>query len=152
VFTAQGRTGRAVPDISAVADPNTGYLIGETQTFPDGSQKYSEYRLGGTSLSSPLVAGIMALTNQAAGHPLGFINPLLYSLAGTSAITDVTSPSSTIAMVRANYLNGVDASNGLGYVLRTANQTQSLVTAPGYDDVTGLGTPTGLLLSAVIGH
>jgi subtilase family serine protease len=152
VFTAQGRTGRAVPDISADADPNTGYLIGETQTFPDGSQKYSEYRIGGTSLSSPLVAGIMALANQAAGHPLGFINPLLYSLAGTSAITDVTSPSSTIAMVRANYINGVDASNGLGYVLRTANQTQSLVTAPGYDDVTGLGTPTGALLSAVIGH
>ncbi len=37
VFTAQGRTGRAVPDIAAFADPNTGYLIGETQTFPDGS-------------------------------------------------------------------------------------------------------------------
>jgi subtilase family serine protease len=41
VFSAQGRTGRAVPDVSANADPNTGYLIGETQTFPDGTVKYS---------------------------------------------------------------------------------------------------------------
>src|SRR5262249_55650351 len=57
VFAAQGRTGRAVPDIAAVGDPNTGYLVGQTQTFPDGSVKYSEYRIGGTSLSSPLTAG-----------------------------------------------------------------------------------------------
>jgi subtilase family serine protease len=149
VFTAQGRTGRAVPDIAADADPNTGYLIGETQTFPDGSVKYSEYRTGGTSLASPLIAGIMALANQAAGHPLGFVNPLLYGLAGSSAFNDVVSPASTIAVVRTNYVNGVDPSDGLAYVLRTANQTLSLRTTPGYDDVTGLGTPTSSFLAKV---
>jgi subtilase family serine protease len=152
VFTAQGRTGRAVPDISAIADPNTGLMVGETQTFPDGSVKYSEYRIGGTSLASPIVAGIMALANQAAGHALGFVNPLLYSLAGTSALTDLTSPASPIAMVRTNFVNSVDASGGLAYRLRTVNQTQSLVATPGYDDVTGLGTPAGDLLAAVVGH
>jgi len=152
VFTAQGRTGRAVPDISALADPNTGYLVGETQTFPDGSVKYGEYRIGGTSLASPIVAGIMALANQAAGHPLGFVNPLLYSLAGTSAFTDVTSPSSTVAMVRADYNNSVDASAGVRFSLRTANQTQSLVTTAGWDDVTGVGSPAGALLAAVAGR
>jgi subtilase family serine protease len=151
VFTAQGRTGRAVPDIGADADPNTGYLIGETQTFPDGSVKYSEYRLGGTSLACPLIAGIMALANQAAGHPLGFANPVLYRLAGSAAFNDVVSPASTVAMVRTNYVNGVDASNGLAYVLRTANQTLSLKTTPGYDDVTGLGTPAGSFLAKVAG-
>ena len=149
VFSAQGRTGRAVPDIAAVADPNSGYLIGETQTFPDGSVKYAEYRIGGTSLASPLVAGIMALANQAAGHTLGFVNPLLYGLAGTSAFNDVNSPSSTIAVVRADYINGVDASNGLRYSLRTANQTLSLQTTSGYDDVTGLGTPASSFLAAL---
>jgi subtilase family serine protease len=149
VFTAQGRTGRAVPDIAADADPNTGYLIGETQTFPDGSVKYSEYRIGGTSLASPLIAGIMALANQAAGHPLGFVNPLLYRLAGPAAFHDVVSPASTIAMVRTNYVNGVDASGGLAYVLRTANQTLSLQTTLGYDDVTGLGTPTSSFLATI---
>jgi subtilase family serine protease len=149
VFSAQGRSGRAVPDIAAIADPNAGYLIGETQTFPDGSVKYAEYRIGGTSLSSPIIAGIMALANQAAGAPLGFVNPLLYKAAGTSAFNDVVSPSSTVAMVRTNYVNGVDASNGLAYVLRTANQTLSLQTTPGYDDVTGLGTPTSSFLSTI---
>ena len=149
VFTAQGRTGRAVPDISAVGDPNTGYLIGETQTFPNGTIAYSEYRIGGTSLSSPLVAGIMALADQAAGHPHGFANPLFYSLAGSSAFTDITHPSSTVAVVRANYVNSIDASAGVVYRLRTMDQTLSLNASPGYDDVTGLGTPTSSFLSAL---
>jgi subtilase family serine protease len=149
VFAAQGRRGRAVPDISAVGDPNTGYLIGQTQTFPDGSVKYSEYRIGGTSLSSPLIAGIMALCDQAAGSPHGFANPLFYSLAGTPAFTDIVSPASTVAVVRTNYNNGVDATAGLAYRLRTMNQTLSLQTTPGYDDVTGLGTPAPLFFGSV---
>jgi len=149
VFQAQGRTGRAVPDISAVGDPNTGYLIGETQTFPNGAVAYSEYRIGGTSLSSPLVAGFMALADQAAGHTHGFANPLFYRLAGSAAFTDIVSPSSTVAVVRANYVNNIDASAGVVYRLRTMNQTLSLTTTPGYDDVTGLGTPTSSFLSAL---
>jgi subtilase family serine protease len=149
VFQAQGRTGRAVPDISAVGDPNTGYLIGETQTFPNGTVAYSEYRIGGTSLSSPLVAGIMALADQAAGHTHGFANPLFYSLAGSTAFTDIVSPASTVAVVRANYRNSIDASAGVVYRLRTMNQTLSLISTPGYDDVTGLGTPTSSFLSAL---
>jgi subtilase family serine protease len=149
VFTTQGRTGRAVPDIAAFADPNTGYLIGETQTFPDGSVKYAEYRIGGTSLSSPIMAGIMALADQAHGSPHGFANPVFYSLAGSPAFTDIVSPASTVAIVRANYNNSVDASGGLNYRLRTMNQTLSLQTTSGYDDVTGLGTPTHSFLSAL---
>ena len=149
VFQAQGRTGRAVPDISAVGDPNTGYLIGETQTFPNGTVAYSEYRIGGTSLSSPLVAGIMALADQAAGHAHGFANPLFYSLAGSSAFTDVVSPASTVAVVRANYVNSIDASAGVVYRLRTMNQNLSLTSTPGYDDVTGLGTPTSSFLNSL---
>jgi subtilase family serine protease len=144
VFTAQGRTGRAVPDVAALADPNAGYLVGQTQTFPDGSVKYSEYRLGGTSLASPIFAGIMALSDQASGTPHGFANPLFYNHA--SAFTDVVSPASTVAVVRTNYNNSVDATDGLNFVLRTANQTLSLHTTPGYDDVTGLGTPTAAVL------
>jgi subtilase family serine protease len=152
VFTAQGRTGRAVPDISALGDPNGGYLIGQTQTFPDGTVKYSEYRIGGTSLSSPIVAGIMALADQASGRHIGFANPLLYHL-GASAFHDVVDPASTIAMVRTNYNNSVDASAGLSYRLRTTNDTLSLHTTPGYDDVTGLGTPSGNFLAAIAaGH
>jgi subtilase family serine protease len=149
LFQAQGRTGRAVPDVAAVGDPNTGYLIGQTQTFPDGSVRYAEYRIGGTSLASPLMAGIMALADQAKGRPHGFANPALYALAGSTAFHDVTSPASTVATVRADYANSVDASAGILYSLRTFNQTLSLKTTAGYDDVTGLGTPTGAFLAAL---
>lgn len=145
VFTAQGRTGRAVPDVSALADPNAGYIVGQTQTFPDGSVKYSEYRLGGTSLASPIFAGLMALADEHLGGAHGFADPAIY--AASSSFTDVTSPASTIAVVRTNFVNGVDASSGLSYVLRTANQTLSLHTTPGYDDVTGVGTPNAALIN-----
>ena len=156
VFTAQHRTGRAVPDVGAVGDPNTGYLIGETQTFPDGTASYSEYRIGGTSLSSPLMAGIMAIVNQqrlAVGKPrVGFANPLFYSVAGSSAYNDVVDPASPEAEVRVNFVNSVDASGGRSYRLRTFNQTLSLHTGAGYDDVVGIGTPTTSFISTLVAH
>ncbi len=148
VFTAQGRTGRAVPDIAALGDPNAGYLVGETQTFPDGTVKYSEYRIGGTSLSSPIVAGIMALADQAAGKPHGFANPLFYKLGGM-ALNDVVNPALTESTVRVDFINGVDASNGTRTSLRTTNQNLSLQTTPGYDDVTGMGTPASGFIAAL---
>ena len=55
---------RVVPDVAALADPTTGMLVGQTQTFPDGHTDYAEYRIGGTSLASPLYAGMFALAVQ----------------------------------------------------------------------------------------
>src|SRR5439155_5781479 len=52
---------RVVPDIAALGDPTTGMLVGQTQTFPDGSLRYSEFRIGGTSLAPPLMDPSMAL-------------------------------------------------------------------------------------------
>ena len=149
VFQAQGRTGRAVPDISTLGDPQTGYLIGQTQTFPDGTAKYSEYRLGGTSLSSPILAGIMALADQAKGSPHGFANPRFYALSGSAALHDVVAPASPVAVVRVNFNNSVDASAGTNTRLRTAEQTLSLRTTAGYDDVTGVGSPAAGFLVAL---
>jgi subtilase family serine protease len=149
VFAAQGRTGRAVPDIAAFGDPNTGYIVGETQTFPDGTVKYDEYRLGGTSLSSPIMAGIMALADQKANRVHGFANPFFYSKATSGAFRDIMDPAATVAVVRTNFNNGVDASAGLSYRLRTMNQNLSLQTTPGYDDVTGLGTPNSGFLTFI---
>jgi len=84
---------------------------------------------------------MFALANQAAGHDLGFVNPALYETAGTDGFHDVTDPSSTVAVVRTNYNNDVDASDGLSFTVRTMNFTGTLHTATGFDDVTGLGTP-----------
>ena len=79
---------RAVPDISMPGDPNTGLRVGETQVFNNGTH-YAEYRIGGTSLSSPLLAGVLADAVQYSGGAIGFINPLIYGDEQMPAITDV---------------------------------------------------------------
>jgi len=135
--------GRAVPDVALDADPNTGFLVGQTQTWLDGTTHYDTYRLGGTSLASPLMAGLMALADQRAGQPHGFANPLLYASFGTAAFHDVVDPASQVAVVRVDYVNQQNPTDGLITSVRTMNFTQSLHTRPGYDDVTGVGTPNG---------
>ncbi len=134
--------GRAVPDVAMVGDPTTGMLIGETQTFSDGVY-YDTYRVGGTSLSCPLFAGVMALADQRSRRPHGFANPALYAQAGKSAYRDIVDPAGTIAAVRSDFANGENAADGINYSARTMNQTESLHTIPGYDDVTGMGAPNG---------
>jgi subtilase family serine protease len=138
-----GKPGRAVPDIAAVGDPNTGMLVGETQTFPDGSVKYSEFRIGGTSLASPVMAGIMAIADQVYGRPHGFANPAIYALAGGKELYDVKGTPPAKAVVRVDFANGTDDTGGLITSLRSLNVTQSIKIRPGYDDVTGVGTPNG---------
>jgi subtilase family serine protease len=148
ISTANGarpRPMRAVPDVAAIGDPNTGYLVGQTQAFPDGTSKYSEYRSGGTSLSSPVFAGLVAIAQQAGGHDLGFANPLLYSGAGTSAYHDIRKPPAPIAVARNNYKNNVDPAGGSFVSLRTLGFDTRLTihVRRGYDDVTGIGSPNG---------
>jgi subtilase family serine protease len=134
---------RAVPDIAMDADPNTGMIVGETQVFPDGTY-WDQYRIGGTSLSSPLLAGVVAVANQAHRHPLGFINPLYYRLLGSSALHDTVAPTSPVAQVRTDYTNFLDNSQGKFWRLQTVDvQSSTLHDIPGYDDETGVGTPRG---------
>jgi subtilase family serine protease len=139
---------RATPDISMAADANTGFRVGQTQTFPDGTY-YDEYRIGGTSLASPLLAGVQAIANQKAHHALGFVNPLYYAELGTSALHDIKAPKKQIYEARANYVNSVDASAGRAYILRQVDvQTSTIHTLPGYDAETGVGSPGEKFFSA----
>jgi hypothetical protein len=48
-----------------------------------------------------------------------------------------------VAVVRAGFNNGIDPRRGRTYYLRTMNQTGTLNTTRGYDNVTGLGSPRG---------
>ena len=70
---------RQVPDVAAVANPQTGVVV------YDGGKKVTG---GGTSLATPLWAGFTALIDQylqsRSGHRVGFFNPALYSLANGS--------------------------------------------------------------------
>ena len=140
-----GGSGRVVPDIAALGDPNTGMLIGQTQHFSTGAQ-YDEYRIGGTSLSSPLMAGIMADAQQLSGTQIGFANPLIYSLP-TGAFHGVTHIAGGV--VRADYANSENGNAGILYSVRTFDQQFTLATTFGYDDVTGRGTPNDSFLRAI---
>jgi subtilase family serine protease len=121
-------------------------LVGETQEFPDGTY-YDEFRLGGTSLASPLFAGMTALSLQNnGGEGVGLLNPTIYS--HHRAFNDVAGPTPTPGAVRVDYANGVDATDGLVYSVRTFNQDSSLRLGPGWDDITGVGSPNPAWLTA----
>jgi subtilase family serine protease len=147
VVPGSAGAGRAVPDVAMDADPTTGMLIGETQTFPDGVY-YSEYRIGGTSLASPLFAGITANAASLAGQRLGFLNPSIYALAGSDAFNDIQGSPPQAGNVRPDYVNGLDPSDGMVYSVRTFNQDSSLSVAPGWDNVTGVGTANANWITA----
>jgi subtilase family serine protease len=141
--------GRAVPDVAMDGDPTTGMLVGETQQFPSGPA-YGEYRIGGTSLSSPLMAGFQALTLQRAGGRQGFLNPSIYKAAKNrpALFRDVSGPGPDAGNVRSDYANGLDPSGGMLYRVRTFNQDSSLTVTPGWDDVTGVGSPSPRYINA----
>jgi len=146
-------SGRVVPDISALADPNTGLLVGQTQTFSNGTY-YDEYRIGGTSVAAPLTAGMAAVADQIAGSPLGFLNPRIYQAykSSKSAFYDVdqadlfgTLTSPIPSVVRVNYKNSENLFGGLSYSLRTLEESnQTLHSTRGFDTATGVGTPNGV--------
>ena len=144
--TSDGTTpaDRVVPDISANAGASV--LIGYTGAITAGV--YDQTISGGTSASSPLMAGLEADAMQAAGHAIGFANPALYKLYGTPAISDVgpVNPDDPPVLI------GDSVYFGPGDYLDTTGLAEpSLVTTNGYDDTTGIGAPGQSFLTAFAG-
>jgi subtilase family serine protease len=152
---------RVEPDISMDADAQTGMLIGLTQTFPY-SVRYAQFKEGGTSLASPLLAGVVADADQAAGASLGFLNPILYHNTfrlAPGAIRDIVPPAHPLSAAtnRVDFANTVNNTDGFTVSLRVldyrgpetycdgtgncATRAVSLTTARGFDSMTGLGSP-----------
>jgi subtilase family serine protease len=139
---------RAVPDISADADPFTGIALGLLKFNSKGAPAgFFEEPAGGTSLAAPLVAAIVADAEQYQ-RPFGFLNPALYRLAGTNAVNDslrVTSKTPVryrsvacdAAMCGLLTLTSFDVES-FGMIFYTGQ-----VTRTGYDTMTGIGTPHG---------
>ena len=142
---ANGGRHRVLPDVAVAADSGTGFLVGQTQTWPDGTTRYGEFRVGGTSVACPVFAAIEALAQQAQGSPLGFADPVIYQRYNTPAFHDVTDAplgaQSKLAQVRVDYHDGVDDAYGVDVSLRTMGHDSSLHAVKGYDDVTGVGSP-----------
>jgi subtilase family serine protease len=125
---------REVPDVSADADPSTGYLIywngdGSVNGQPAGWQG-----IGGTSGAAPLWAALLTLADASpacSASPVGYADPALYraaSVAYAADFNDVTTGN-----------NDFTGTNG-GRYAATA----------GYDPVTGLGTPNASALAGAL--
>lgn len=64
------------------------------------------------------MAGEVARADQTAGTPLGFLNPVMYSLSNNaSAVYDV-SPAGKVDQSRADFANSLDTTDGLFYTTR----------------------------------
>jgi subtilase family serine protease len=116
---------RGVPDVAADADPATGVALAFAA---DGG--YAIVAGGGTSAGAPFWAGIMALADQYAGRPLGFVNPAIYAIGRSllyhSAFHDITEGNNT-----ATFPSGIVTGYSAG---------------PGWDPVTGWGSPDAQVL------
>ena len=154
---------RVVPDVSALADPSTGMLVGQTTLQPNGkTYAFSLSRIGGTSVACPTFAGIEADAQQAAGGALGFANPSIYYLdthfaygSSNAAYNDVTDHPlgpGYLAMVRNNYTDPYTKQGPLLTYLRTlglnGEGADKLRAVTGYDDATGVGSPKNYIQDA----
>ncbi len=156
-----GGSWRLVPDIAMVADPYTGVEFIDTE----GGQTFISV-VGGTSLACPTFSGIWAIATQAAGTWLGQAAPILYGLPA-GAITDILavngpdnvsgtthtphttpvfySPAELLAPVQnsTEFVGALYNGTSTRWYAISFGTDSSLTTGPGWDNVTGLGTPNG---------
>jgi len=150
--------GRELPDVSALADPQTGL---EIVISVDGGQYYQVW--GGTSLACPIFSAIWALVNQYYDSPLGNAAP--YAAAYPGLLVDVLPPATNeyntagsvtdwqgttkysaedlaAPLENTTQFLGALLNNGGGYFYDiTFGTDTSLTITPGWDNVTGFGTP-----------
>ena len=138
-LTAGSSKARSTPDISMSAA-----CSGEVEVYETFGGSTGWYTTCGTSESTPMFAGIVALADQVAGHGLGPLNPKIYSLASQpgAGIVDVTSGNNTVqfptivkgvstpVIVKGfNALAGYDLASGVG-TIDAAKFVPALAAAP----------------------
>jgi subtilase family serine protease len=119
---------RGVPDVAADADASTAMAL----TFTGGVL----YPAQGTSAATPLWAGVIALADQQAGRHLGFVNPARYAIARGPAYH------------RAFH----DVVTGDNSVLWPTGVVTGYSAGPGWDPVTGWGSPDAQYLVPLLAH
>ena len=160
--------GRQLPDISALADPQTGAIVEESNS--QGAPAWGV--VGGTSLATPIFSAIWALADQAAGESLGQAAPILGELpafATRDVVPIVASQVNTHGTItfRASIVTdytpaqllGIDQTQPDGFVGTLVyvggpafpgwnvvgfGTDSSLRAGAGWDDATGYGVPDGI--------
>lgn len=125
--TIGSRSGRAIPDVSMVGDM-PGIWVYSTLSDLCGTTSPTAnawFDCSGTSLSTPLWAGVLAVAQQERGAGFGNIDPLIYQLGHGSSYTSI--------------FHDVTSGNNGYYSAGT-----------GWDPVTGWGSPSGANLAAAL--
>ncbi len=112
---------RGVPDISMSGACNG--AVDAYQSFQ--GQTAGWYPTCGTSEATPLFAGVVALADQIAGHPLGLINPALYRMSATH---------------RWGLVDVVKGNNTVSFLQNGEHTVKGFAARPGYDLASGVGT------------
>jgi subtilase family serine protease len=119
---------RGVPDVAADADSSTAMTL----TFTGGVP----YPAQGTSAATPLWAAVIALADQDAGHHLGFVNPAIYAIARSPAYHRA-------------FHDVITGDNSVFWPTRLFTGHQA---GPGWDPVTGWGSPDAQFLVPLLAH
>jgi subtilase family serine protease len=119
---------RGVPDVAADADASTAMTL----TFTGGVL----YPAQGTSAATPLWAAVIALADQDAGQHLGFVNPAIYAIARSPAYHRA-------------FHDVVTGDNSVFWPTRVFTGYQA---GPGWDPVTGWGSPNAQNLVSLLAH
>jgi subtilase family serine protease len=117
----QSTTNRTVPDVSMLASPNTGVPIYDSWDFGTATPWLPGYE-GGTSLAAPMWAGLVAIADQGR------------NLSNLGSLNGATQTLPTLYKLPASDFHDITSGNN-GYAA-----------GPGYDLVTGIGTPVANLL------
>jgi subtilase family serine protease len=144
-------TGRTTPDVAFNAAAQGGWLswtgflndsvglCGPTGTCPGDWVVFS-----GTSAASPAWAGIMAILDQSAGQPLGFINPLIYLIGAIPSLYNYAFHDITVG-------NNSDTNGNPFPPFGIFTPIDGFLAAKGYDLTTGWGTPNVAHLAQIVG-
>ncbi len=160
-------TGRQQPDVSLTADPYTGVTIISSYSSPG---TFSVGVIGGTSASTPMFSGVWAIVNQKSvqhtGHSAGLAAPYMYTLPHGAVLDVVQASPYTPTNLAGNIFTGgppmyesptaitgpdVPTQFTSGFYQGTSTRwyglgfglDSTLVAGPGWDNVTGVGTPNG---------
>jgi subtilase family serine protease len=118
---------RGIPDLSLSAARNGGVVVHFTFVRPESPWHVA----GGTSVASPLFAGMVAIADQLAGHRLGWLNPRLYRLH--PGIVDITRGDNTFTFCSSD-------PSTCGTPSEVDTTVPGFAARPGYDLASGLGT------------
>jgi subtilase family serine protease len=132
---------RVTPDVSMQGD-----LVNATAVGMSDGAPYSEAGYGGTSVSSPEWAGMMADADQALGHAAGFENPLIYFSSNFGVFNDVTANPAAAHGGTNGALQEVLDFGGGNDTLWGLGHDSTLTASRGYDNATGVGSGSARFL------